>query len=314
MTQSQEYHFEVPNEWAGLRADKLLVSKYPEYSRSQIQRFFSAGLVWRDNQAIIKKQKLLAGDWITFTVPPPRPLTLEPIAIPIEILYEDDDLIVVNKPAGMVVYPGNGNEKKTLVHALLYHCKGKLSQVGGGERPGIVHRLDKDTTGVIIAAKTDRAFFALSTLFAERKMIKEYQALVQGTPREPKGSIHLPIGRHPSFRIKMAVVTQGRPAKSDWEKIKSSDNAFSLLKIHIHTGRTHQIRVHLSHEGYPIVGDTLYGYKKEALLKGKDIRTFLHARRLSFIHPFTLEKMDFTAPFPNDFSQLATFIFDKINV
>lgn len=308
MNESLEYQLEVPSELSGLRADKILVRKYPQYSRAQIQRFFSSGLVWCDNQTLIKKQKLLAGDWVTFTVLSSQPLALSPNQVPIKVIYEDDDLIVVNKPAGMVVHPGNGTRDSTLVHALLYHCNGKLSKVGGRERPGIVHRLDKDTTGAIVIAKSDAAFLALSSLFAERKIIKEYLALVQGTPRLSSGCIQLPMGRHPVVRTKMAVVAHGRPAHSEWEKIGTVDSVSSLLKVRIHTGRTHQIRVHLSYEGFPIVGDVLYGYRKLEQLRDKDERTLLHAHRLAFVHPITQENMDFVAPLPDDFAQLVPSI------
>ena len=202
----------------------------------------------------------------------------------------------------MVVHPGDGTREDALVHALLHHCDEKLSTVGAPERPGIVHRLDKDTTGVIVVAKTDPVHHALVKQFAERETGKEYLALASDVPREKSGSVTLPIGRHPTIRVKMAVVENGKPAHTDWEIIESFGNLASLIRCRIHTGRTHQIRVHLSSLGHPVVGDETYGFKPARSKIPSPPRVLLHAQKLSFTHPANGELMTVEAPVPEDFS------------
>lgn len=295
-----------------LRADKVVHAQQPDLSRSRIQRLFDAGLVWREDEALTKSDKLFAGDTVSFTIPPPVPLELRPVDLPLDVLFEDDDLIVLNKVPGMVVHPGAGTGEDTLVHALLHHCRGQLSGIGGVERPGIVHRLDRETSGVIVAAKSDPAFLGLSRAFAERMTQKTYLALVSGAPQLPVGTIDAPIGRHPIHRHKMAVTPHGREALSHWEVLEryakprgtrdeaSSRPVAALLRVRIHTGRTHQIRVHLSHIGYPVAGDPTYGFQANRWPGEPPPRVMLHAWHLALDHPVTGEPMVFEAPMPDD--------------
>lgn len=304
MSGDEETVYEVPEGINKLRADKALHMNCPELSRSQVQRLFDQGRVWLDNAAIRKSAKVSAGDSLVYSIPPVEPLDLEPVNIPLTIIYEDEDIIAVNKACGMVVHPGSGTGKDTLVHALLYHCQGQLSGIGGVERPGIVHRLDKETTGVIVAAKTDRAFSGLSQAFEQRHIHKVYRALVSGVPELKSGTIKEPIGRHPVHRHKMAVNERGRSAHSEWECIEAFGDVGALLEVTIHTGRTHQIRVHLSHIGHPIMGDKVYGYRKREDSSVDPERVMLHAHRLEFKHPVSKEKISLVAELPEDFSTL----------
>ena len=320
---TSELTFEVSAGFDRVRADKVVHAQQPELSRSRIQRLFDAGLVWREDEALTKSDKLSAGDVVTFTIPPPVPLELRPVEISLDVLYEDDDLIVINKSPGMVVHPGAGTGEDTLVHALLHHCAGQLSGIGGVERPGIVHRLDRETSGVMVAAKRDAAFLGLSRAFAGRKTAKTYLALVAGAPTLAGGSVDAPIGRHPVHRQKMAVMPSGREAQSDWEVLErfttprsakqdrlrvaaggaagEAVNVAALLQVRIHTGRTHQIRVHLAHSGFPIAGDPTYGWQANQWpLPEPPPRVMLHAWQLAFEHPVTKEPMELEAPVPDD--------------
>ena len=291
--------YEVPEKHKRMRADKVLLEFCSDMSRSQVQRLFEAGLVWLEDEVILKSRKVSGGDRLSFSKPPARPFELNAKDIPLQILYEDASIVAVNKPSGMVVHPSNGTGDDTLVHALLYHCKDSLSGISGVERPGIVHRLDKDTSGVIVVAKTDEAFLHLSRLFAERKVQKEYLALCAGIPGTNAGSISEPIGRHRVKRIKMAVTRKGRIAHSDWECIERFGNDFSLLRVFPRTGRTHQIRVHLAHIGHSVAGDRLYGFRGDRSYS----RAYLHARKIAFSHPENGRHLELTAELPRDFSE-----------
>jgi 23S rRNA pseudouridine1911/1915/1917 synthase len=228
---------------------------------------------------------------------------LNPVAIPLNVLYEDEHLLAVNKAAGMVVHPGVGTGEDTLVHALLAHCAGGLSGVGGIERPGIVHRLDKGTSGVLLVAKNDAAHRGLSEQFAGRQLRKEYLALVAGVPRLRSGMIERAISRHPVHRERMTVGEGGRPARTDWEIVEAFGGRAALVRCRIHSGRTHQIRVHLKSIGHPLIGDTTYGWKADPHLPDPG-RVMLHAERIAFLHPVTARPLDLRAPLPADFTNL----------
>lgn len=249
-----------------------------------------------------KKAKIVLGDTIKVTIPEPKKLDLTPENIPLDILYEDEHLIIVNKPAGMVVHPAPGHYTGTLVHALLYHCD-TLAGIGGVERPGIVHRLDKDTTGAIVVAKSDRAHQDLQAQIKAKTARREYWGLVYGAFSAKEGKIDLPISRHPSDRKKMAVVPpeKGREAVTHWQVLERIGN-YSLMQFLLETGRTHQIRVHCAHLGHPLLGDNTYGSNRS--LKVNLSGQALHARQLSLIHPVTRESINAIAPNPAEFTKL----------
>jgi 23S rRNA pseudouridine1911/1915/1917 synthase len=296
--------YTVPPGSRRLRADKALAGAFPEYSRSAIQRAFAAGRVSRNGEPLGQDQSVAGGDRITFSLPEPRPSALIPLAIPLDVLYEDRHLLAVNKPPGMVVHPGAGTGGATLVHALLAHCAGTLSGIGGVERPGIVHRLDRETSGIVMVAKTDAAHRGLSEQFARRAVQKEYLALVEGVPELLSGSIRKRIGRHPRARRKMAAFGEqeasGRHAHTDWKVVERFGGKAALLRCTIHTGRTHQIRVHLKAIGHPVLGDALYGRAGGTGLPLKPARVMLHAERLAISHPITGKPLDLHAPVPED--------------
>src|SRR5947199_5354423 len=280
-----------------MRIDRHLVTALPELSRSRIQQLIRSGSI-RLNGAITRPNELVrAGDQIELTNPPPEKIETKPEAIPLEILFEDDDLIVIDKPAGMTVHPGAGHREHTLVNALLHHCS-TLSGIGGKERPGIVHRLDKETSGCLVAAKNDVAHRELSKQFTARTVEKIYLALVAGKLRKEKGIIENKIGRHPVHRQRMSVNSRrGRAAKTEYRVLRSSEQA-SLVECTLHSGRTHQIRVHLHHLGNPVLGDKIYAPRL-----AKDFsRQMLHAWKLEFRHPRTEEWKSFEAPLPDDFA------------
>ncbi len=283
------------------RADKILAAAFPDHSRVAWQRAFEAGRVKRGAEVLNKKSELHAGDVIEFSHADAAPSELRPADIPLEVLYEDEHLLAINKAAGMVVHPGAGTGEDTLVHALLGHCAGELSGVGGVERPGIVHRLDRETTGVIVVAKTDAAHRGLSEQFAERHLHKEYLALAVGVPRLLSGVIESSIARHPIHRHRMTTGEGGKPARTDWKLEKAFAPHASLLRCHIHTGRTHQIRVHLKSIGHSILGDATYGWKDSAPLPMRPPRVMLHAEHLIFHHPVTARQIEVRAPLPDDF-------------
>lgn len=285
-----------------LRLDHFLALQLAGiYSRSLIQKWIRSGDVHLNDETARPNDKVKSGDRITLTIPNITPLALQPEAIELDVLFEDTDLIVINKPPGMVVHPGAGNLEHTLVHALLSHCKGELSGIGGIERPGIVHRLDKDTSGCLIAAKNDITHQKLSHQFQSRSVEKHYQALCMGRISSDSFSINAPIGRHPVNRQKMAVdLEQGREALTDVKVLKRFTH-HTYVQCQIHTGRTHQIRVHLAYKGFPILGDTMYGRSRSKPSGSQPRRQLLHSWRLAFLHPHTEKRVEFTAPLPDDF-------------
>ena len=288
----------MPKKHARMRIDRHLVTALPELSRSRIQQLIRSGSV-RLNGAITRPHQLVrTGDQIELTNPPPEKIETRPEAIPLEILFEDDDLIVINKPAGMTVHPGAGHHEHTLVNALLHHCS-TLSGIGGKERPGIVHRLDKETSGCLVATKNDIAHRELSKQFATRTVEKIYLALVAGKLRKQTGVIEEKIGRHPVQRKRMSVSSpRGREARTEYRVLRLNEQA-SLIECRLHSGRTHQIRVHLHHLGHPVLGDKIYGLRFAKNFP----RQMLHAWKLGFRHTRTGERKNFEAPLPDDFEQ-----------
>jgi 23S rRNA pseudouridine1911/1915/1917 synthase len=294
----------VPEGARGARADKALASAFPEHSRVAFQRSFDAGLVSLRGRTIERSATVRGGDVLEFSFPRVEASGLRAVDIPLAILFEDKSLLAVNKPAGMVVHPGAGTREDTLVHALLAHCKGTLSGIGGVERPGIVHRLDRETSGVMIVAKTDAAHRELARQFAARTVVKEYLALVSGVPRLMSGTIRKAIGRNLRHRHKMAVVEAeagGRASWTDWVLVERYGSLAALVSCTLHTGRTHQIRVHLASLGHPLLGDSAYGWKENSQSVRPPGRVMLHAARLSVVHPVTGRTLDLRAPLPADF-------------
>lgn len=287
--------FVVSPSEAGERIDKLLATHFPSYSRTYFQKILNDGFVLINGKTLPKRTAANEGDEIEVFFQLTPESTLEPEEIPLEILYEDEHLIAVNKPAGMVVHPAPGHTNGTFVNALLGHCK-ELAPNGDPLRPGIVHRLDKDTSGVLIAAKTSSAHQKLVQLFTSRRMKKIYLAICLGRPEN--GMINLPIGRHPSARKEMAVVESGKEAISQ-VRVVAFNNKISLVQINPQTGRTHQIRVHFKHLNCPILGDAVYGSER-ANNEYQVKRQLLHAYRIEFQHPITDAPLSFTAPLPED--------------
>lgn len=320
----QQFDFTVAPEQAGQRLDKFLAGQAPELSRTRIQNLlregqvFLNGVVWES-----ASHKLKADDRITIHVPEARDDTPVAEDIPLDIVYEDDALIVINKPVGLVVHAGAGHADGTLVNALLHHCGDTLSGIGGVKRPGIVHRLDKDTSGLMLVAKTDKAHKKLSAQLSDRTLHRRYKALVWGAPVPRKGVIDAPIGRHPSNRQKMGVVHRnGREARTQY-LLAEEYGPVSLVECTLETGRTHQVRVHMAHAGHPLLGDPLYGLARNGqisrLKKGglaEDLipqvldfpRQALHAAEIAFIHPLTDEEMWFETDLPEDFQKLISII------
>ena len=287
----------APKQVARLRLDRFLASQLSGYSRARLQRLIRTRFVKLNGQAARARDLVRAGDEIELTEPPLEKIDNQPEHIPLEILFEDNDLIVINKPAGLVVHPGAGHREHTLVNALLHHCP-TLSGIGGKERPGIVHRLDKETSGCLVIAKNDQAHQGLAIQFAARSVEKIYLAIVAGKLRKTAGVIEEKIGRHPVDRQRMSVTSSsGRAAKTEYRVVRSSDK-MSLVECQLHTGRTHQIRVHLHHLGHPVLGDKVYAPK----LAKEYPRQMLHAWKLGFQHPRTGEWKSFAAPLPNDFT------------
>lgn len=277
----------------GGRADKIVSSEIETLSRSFIQGLFEEGKVLINGKVGKGKSKVKTGDKIELEIPEPEELTVEPENIPIDIIYEDKDIIVVNKTKGMVVHPAPGNYTGTLVNALLYHCK-DLSGINGVIRPGIVHRIDKNTSGVLVVAKNDFAHQELAAQFKEHSIKREYYAIVEGRMGNLEGTIDAPLGRHHKDRLKFAVVKGGKRAVTHYEVLEVY-NGYSLVKCRLETGRTHQIRVHMAFIGHPLVGDEVYGLKKQKLVKDGQA---LHAKNLGFIHPTTKEYVEFNSTLP----------------
>ncbi|MBE6682635.1 MAG: RluA family pseudouridine synthase [Ruminococcaceae bacterium] len=268
-------------------------------SRARVQDLISEGLITVNGKKCEKKLLLSAGDTIGIDLPPERELEAIPQNIPIDIIYEDEHLLVVDKPRGMVVHPAAGNPDKTLVNALLYHCEGRLSSINGVIRPGIVHRIDKDTSGLLIVAKTDDAHKGLAEQIAVHSFVRKYEAIVGGHLREPEGTVCAPIGRHKTDRKKMAVTDHNsKEATTHWRVISESKD-YSHLELTLETGRTHQIRVHMAYIGHPVAGDTVYGNVRYRLgMEGQ----CLFAKYISFVHPITSETLTFEAARPTYFS------------
>lgn len=288
----------------GARLDKCASEGF-DLSRSAIQKAIEEGRLKVNGVLKDKNHKVREGDILSLLLPPPLPDKAEAQNLPLKILYEDEDVAVVDKPKGMVVHPAAGNRDGTLVNALLYHLDGLLG-IGGVIRPGIVHRIDKNTSGVLMVAKNDFAHTELSKQIKEHSFHRVYKALTVGNLKEDEGKIEVPIGRHPVKRKQMAVVSGGRPARTDY-KVLERYNGFCLVKCALYTGRTHQIRVHMAHLGHPILGDTLYGGGKTAFeKKHKDLicEQTLHAAELGFIHPRSSEYMQFSSELPEYFEEL----------
>ena len=295
----------------GIRLDRWLADQQSELSRSYIQTLIADGQVWVNGQHVRASYKIVTGDTVQITVPPPVCTSVHPEEIPLDIFFEDDHVLVVNKPAGMTVHPATGVYSGTLVNALLAHCH-QLSGIHGILRPGIVHRLDKETSGLMVVAKSDVAHRGLSAQLETRAMVRRYAALVWGLFEENDGRIEAPIGRHAHDRTRMAVIEGGRFAATRWQVVRLFD-FLSLLTVRLETGRTHQIRVHMAYVHHPVFGDPVYGggevrihgispmlrHLARQLLKGVD-RQMLHAAQLQFVHPVTEAPMQFEAPLPDD--------------
>lgn len=297
--------YTVPDTIRRERADKVLARAFPGHSRVAFQRALEAGLVKADGKVIGQADEVRRGQMLEFSFPETTVAELKAADIPLNVIFEDKHLIVLNKAAGMVVHPGTNTGEDTMVHALLAHCAGELSGIGGVERPGIVHRLDKETSGLLVVAKNDAAHRALSDQFASRTLTKEYIALVSGVPKADSGTIDRAISRHPVHRHRMTVGEGGRPSRTDWTVEKNFGGLAALVRCRIHTGRTHQIRVHLKSIGHPLLGDPTYGWKPDPALPVPP-RVMLHAEHLVFAHPVTGKVMDLHAPLPKDFKQLLT--------
>lgn len=317
--------FTVDEALSGQRLDKILVALCDDLSRSRIKALIDGGEVTLNGfVCTTPSRKLAKGERIELNIPPPVAAEPEAQDIPLDIVYEDDDLIVLNKPIGMVVHPGAGNSDGTLVNALLYHCGDSLSGIGGVMRPGIVHRLDKDTSGLMVVAKNDTAHKGLSAQLEDRSLSRKYKALVLGVPMPPKGNVDLPIARHHANRLKMTVNEEkGRAAKTYYHVIERYRDEFALVECQLESGRTHQIRVHMSYIKHPLIGDQTYGpqptavqgalrrasYDAEMVTQILEFpRQALQAYSLSFIHPTTDETVSFEIELPDDFYKLLNLL------
>ncbi len=294
--------YTVPEGARRERADKVLAAAFPEHSRAAFQRALEAGLVKVDGKVVAQSDDVRGGQTIEFSLPETKPAELKAVDIPLDVIFEDKHLIVINKAAGMVVHPGVGTGEDTLVHALLAHCD-DLSGIGGVERPGIVHRIDKETTGLLVVAKNDAAHRALSDQFAERTLVKEYLALIGGVPAALSGTVDRGIARHPVHRHRMTTGEGGKPARTDWVLLEKFGERAALVRCRIFTGRTHQIRVHLKSIGHPLLGDKVYGYRESPSLPTPP-RVMLHAEHLVIAHPVTGKPLDLRAAPPRDFDDL----------
>lgn len=302
MSDSLPRSYVVPPDFAGARLDRFAAAELPDLSRSRLQDLIREGHLTLNGAAVKPSAKLRLGDVIAYVAPPVVSVETQAQDIPLKILYEDAHLVVIDKPAGMVVHPAAGNWDGTVVNALLHHC-GELSEIGGEHRPGIVHRLDKDTSGCLVVAKSDAVHRKLAAGFADREVTKIYLALAAGRPLKKGGLIESSIGRHPVDRKRMAVLTDGRGklAKTEWRVLQeiaapeAPGGIATLIECTLHTGRTHQIRVHLKQIGHPILGDELYGRRAGFQ------RQMLHAWRLGFVHPVTGQRLECRAELPEDF-------------
>lgn len=297
--------YQVPSDVNSGRADKIFAAEFADISRARLQKAFELEQVTFDGVTIDKRFKINRAGLLRAVMEEADPTAgPEAMDIPLQIIYEDASMVVINKPSGMVTHPGSGTGDDTLVHALLHHTNGQLSSIGAPERPGIVHRLDKETSGLIIVAKEDAAHHKLVEAFSQRETFKRYTALVVGCPKRSKGTCTDPIGRHPVNRTKMCVQPRGRDAHTDWAIEASFGGRAARISCIIHTGRTHQIRVHLSGLKHPLLGDATYGYKTSRLKTIEIPRVMLHSTELRLKHPITGEEMVFEAPLPEDFQQV----------
>ncbi len=298
MNPMTELVFSTSTEDSGIRVDRFLQARLPDHSRSAIQKWMEDGCVLVNGKSVAKNYKLSGACEILVRIPEPQELQVRAENIPLDIVYEDDDLLVVNKPKGMVVHPAPGNSDGTLVNALLYHCKGSLSGINGVIRPGIVHRIDKDTSGLLMVAKNDRAHLGLAEQIKEHSFDRVYETVVYGQFKEDSGTVNAPIGRHPVDRKRMTVTaSHSREAVTHFQVLERL-NGFTHLRVQLETGRTHQIRVHMAYIGHPVAGDPVYGPRKViSELHGQ----CLHAREIGFTHPVTGERMHFSSPLPDYF-------------
>ena len=293
-------HYFIEKEENGIRLDKVISNRDKKMSREAIQRMIEEENIKVNGKKSKSSYKVNEGDMIEIEKGKAKESEIKPQEIPLDVIYEDNDIIVINKAKGMVVHPGNGNPDGTLVNAVMAKCKGSLSGIGGEIRPGIVHRLDKDTSGLIIVAKNDEAHISMSNQIKNRNVKKTYIALVRGIIKENEATINMPIGRSTKDRIKMAVTRNGKEAVTHFKVLERFDG-FTLLEVIIETGRTHQIRVHLAEIGYPVVGDSVYSNGKNPFgVKGQ----MLHSARLVFNHPITNRKMELEAPLPEYFDRV----------
>ena len=314
---AQTLEFTVDSENVGTRLDAYLATAL-DVSRSTAERLLEQGNVSVTGGNAVKNYRLRGGEQISVTLPDPVPAEAQPEDIPLDIVYEDEDIVVVNKPSGMVVHPAAGNESGTLVNALLHHCRGTLSGVGGVERPGIVHRIDKDTSGLLVVAKHDRAHNALAEQLKTHTVSRVYEAITVGNLREDRGTVHAAIGRHPVDRKRMAITRregEGKDAITHYEVVERF-GSFTHVRCVLETGRTHQIRVHMASLGHPLLGDPVYGgngtrfeTQHRKLISGQ----CLHAGKLSLLHPRTGEQMTFYAPLPTEFSALLDILRKEAN-
>ena len=317
-TDSNLLLFEVQDADKGTRLDQF-ASAHAELTRSAAARLIEEGAVTVNGKTVAKNYKVAKGDAVEINRPEPEAAEALPENIPLDIVYEDDDIIVVNKPVGMVVHPAAGNPTGTLVNALLYHCGASLSGVGGVIRPGIVHRIDKDTSGLLVVAKNDEAHLNLSAQLKEHHVSRIYTAIAVGNFREESGTVDAPIGRHPIDRKKMAVIhnsdLRSRDAVTHWSVVargEADGNSFTLLRCQLETGRTHQIRVHMASVGHPLLGDTVYGganTRFEAKHRASIIGQCLHAGELHLTHPRTGKEMQFNAPMPANMQHVVDILF-----
>lgn len=287
----------------GKRIDVYIAEYKEELSRSRVQKLIENGLVTVNGKVVKSNYKLRKGDILEVEIPDPEPLEIEAEDIPLDIIYEDKDVVIVNKPQGMVVHPAPGHYSGTLVNALMYHCKDDLSGINGQMRPGIVHRIDKDTSGVLMIAKSDAAHNSLAQQLAVHSITRKYYAVVCGNIKEDSGTVDKPIGRSPKDRKKMAVVQGGRRAVTHYRVLERFGGKYTLIEAQLETGRTHQIRVHMASLGHPLLGDTVYGSEKQPFkLQGQ----VLHAKVLGFNHPSDGRYVEFESPLPEYFEKLLT--------
>lgn len=299
------FTYYVDDDGVGTRVDRFLVDNMEGYTRSSLQRLLDEGNVLVGNSPVAKNYKCKQGDVISVSVPDAKPLDLEAQNIPLDIVYEDNDLLVVNKKKGMVVHPANGNPDGTLVNALMYHCGDSLSGINGIIRPGIVHRIDKDTSGLLIVAKNDAAHVGLAQQIKDHSFTRAYEAVVYGNVKEDEGTVNLPIGRNPKDRKKMAVVkANSKPAVTHYQVLERFGD-FTHIRCVLETGRTHQIRVHMAYIGHPVAGDGVYGPRKVITeLEGQ----CLHAKQIGFVHPITNKYLEFDSELPDYFTKFISKI------